>query len=616
MPDFITENGVLQKYSGKESHVVIPYGIDNIENRAFENCDFIEKITIPSSIKSIGYAAFKGCKNLKEVHINDMSAWCEIKFDSSIYSNPLFYAKKLYLNGKIVEHLVIPDDVTTIKKGTFSYCSCIVSVTIPQTVTVIEERAFSDCYSISRVNIAGITQWLNIEFKDRDASPLCNKACLYINGDPVLNIDIPDGVTSIGNYAFSGYHLLSSVKISDSVTKIGKGAFMYCESLSEIHIPDSVTRIGSEAFESCTSLKKLSLPNSVDKIESYSFAGCESLVDIDIPPSVISIEDGAFIRCVSLECITIPDSVTQIGRHAFENCSSLKEISLPEGIIKIEDDTFKKCTELKSIHLPESVSVIGEDAFYYCRSLAEIYISASVTEILRGAFGECTALEGVYIKDIAHWCSVRFYNERSNPLFYAHNLYLNGEVCTNLDIPVSVTNISDRCFYNCRCLECINIPPSVEKVGNYAFEGCTSLKEVHITDKKRWFAIDFGGNYSNPLSLGAELYFNSNPVAEAELNAQVDKYIPKYLDSWRIDVIFEIDMYNYTHSYVEKSFKFKKDDVVIKNGMIVGFNFYGAFVSLLNADKRMNPPEAVVDMMGEPSCRYYRYNVVMKLTKK
>ena len=96
----------------------------------------------------------------------------------------------------------------------------------------------------------------------------------------------------------------------------------------------------------------------------------------------------------------------------------------------------------------------------------------------------------------------------------------------------------------------------------------------------------------------------------------IDKYIPKYLDSWRIDVIFEIDMYNYTHSYVEKSFKFKKDDVVIKNGMIVGFNFYGAFVSLLNADKRMNPPEAVVDMMGEPSCRYYRYNVVMKLTKK
>ena len=292
-----------------------------------------------------------------------------------------------------------------------------------------------------------------------------------------------------------------------------------------------------------------------------------------------------------------------------------KKISLPEGIFKIEEETFKECTELKSIYLPESISVIGEDAFYCCRSLVEIYISPSVTEISKGAFGECASLEKVYIKDVAHWCTIRFYNECSNPLFYAHNLYLNGEVCTNLDIPNLVTNISDRCFFGCKCIESINIPPSVEIVGNYAFFGCTSLKKVHITDKKQWFAIDFGENYSNPLSLGAELEFNGNSVTEAYLNAQVDKNISKYLDLWRIDVIFDIDMYNYYHSYVAKSFKFKEDDVVIKNGVLVGFNFYGTFVSILDANKRMNPPSVIVDMMGEPSCRFYRFSVVMELTK-
>ena len=192
------------------------YGTDILNGCSpFYNSKF-EKITIGNSVTSIGYGAFYGCSSLASVHIPDLSAWCKISFGGSS-ANPLYYAKKLHLNGSELTDITIPSDITEIKDYAFRGCTSLTSVTIPDSVTSIGSYAFYNCRSLTSVTI-------------------------------------PDSVTSIGNGAFHGCTSLTSVTIPDSVTSIGNGAFHGCTSLTSVTIPDSVTSIGSSAFSGCSSL--------------------------------------------------------------------------------------------------------------------------------------------------------------------------------------------------------------------------------------------------------------------------------------------------------------------------------------------------------------------------
>ena len=157
-------------------------------------------------------------------------------------------------------------------------------------------------------------------YKDGDQSPV-------FNNSNVKKVVIEDGVTSIGNYAFS-YTGLKSITIPDRVTSIGNYAFAYCKNLPSITIPDGVTSIGYGAFYHCTSLTSITIPDRVTSIGFSAFSGCKNLTSITIPDSIISIGHTAFYNCSSLTSITIPDSVISIGDAAFKYCSNLKTISL------------------------------------------------------------------------------------------------------------------------------------------------------------------------------------------------------------------------------------------------------------------------------------------------
>ena len=285
--------------------------LTTIEAYAFESCSSLTSITIPSSVTTIGINSFR-FSGLTGVYISDIEAWCNISFEVSS-SNPLYYAKNLYLNNQLVTNLTIPSTITKIKYSTFCGCDSLTSITLPSSVTTIGKYAFNSCTSLT-------------------------------------SITLPSSVTSIENRAFYNCESLTSITLPSSVTTIGEYAFNSCTSLTSITLPSSLTTIGDYAFRSCSSLTSIVVEEGNSVYDSRNncnaiietatntlIQGCDNTI---IPDDIEIIGDYAFSSCTSLTSITLPSSVTTIGKYAFYNCKSLTSITLPSSVTKIGTYAF------------------------------------------------------------------------------------------------------------------------------------------------------------------------------------------------------------------------------------------------------------------------------------
>ena len=288
----------------------------------------------------------------------------------------------------------------------------------------------------------------------------------------ITSVSLPDGLTSIGNDAFSGCSSLSSVTIPNSVTSIGWGAFCYCSSLTSITIPNSVTSIGWYAFDGCTSLTSLTIPNSVTSIGYAAFSSCSSLTSVTIPNSVTSIGDEAFYKCSSLTSVAIPDGVTSIGNSAFYDCSSLTSITIPNSVKSIGSFAFYDCSSLTSVTIGNSVESIGYAAFSSCSSLTSVTIPNSVTSIGSSAFEGCNSLASVTIPN-----GVRYIE---------HGTFYECSKLKSIIIPEGVEGIGYEAFYNCSSLTSITIPNSVMVIETGAFARCSSLNSLTIGNSVKY----------------------------------------------------------------------------------------------------------------------------------
>ena len=197
--------------------------------------------------------------------------------------------------GNIVNFTLL-EGVTSIGVGALYKCRSLTSVTIPKSLTYIGGDSFFLCEGLTAVHISDMGTWCMINFED---NPLYYAHHLYLNGEEIKDLVIPNSVTSIGNNAFYGCSGLTSVTIPNSVKSIGERAFRDCSGLTSVIIPNSVTSIGNEAFSGCSGLTSVSIPNSVTSIGIYAFYGCSGLTSVTIPNSVTSIGDGAFVDSIN-----------------------------------------------------------------------------------------------------------------------------------------------------------------------------------------------------------------------------------------------------------------------------------------------------------------------------
>ena len=263
-------------------------------------------------------------------------------------------------------------------------------------------------------------------------------------------------------YSQSSY--IKTIEIADGITSIGQSAFTYCKYCTSITVPKSITSIGIGAFASCSSLTSITIPNGVTSIGTSVFSNCSSLTSIIIPNSVTEIGVSAFSYCTSLTSITIPNNVTSIGMAAFYGCSSLTSITISNNITSIEVNTFAGCSSLTAVTIPKNVTSIGKSAFAQCIKLASVTIPNSVTSIGETAFDCCTALTSITIPNSVTSIGISAFN---------------GAGLTSVSIPNSVTSIEGGSFASCLKLTSVTIPNSVTSIESSAFSGCKVLTEVY-----------------------------------------------------------------------------------------------------------------------------------------
>ena len=356
------------------SEIAIPNSVSKIGNAAFRNSS-ITKVNMGSNVKYIGSNAFENCTSLTTISLpNDIefigsyafdycNALIRTDYENCSYlgnsDNPYLFLEKA--NNTSINSVTIHKDTKIIGSVAFNGCTNLTTITIPKNVINIGNNVFYNCKNLTEI----IVDANNVTY----AAP--NQTCIIEKASQTLvvglgNTIIPEGVTSIGEYAFYSCDQLKSLTIPNGVTSIAESAFMYCMYLESITIPNSVISIGEYAFSDCYNLKAITIPNSLVSIKQSTFNRCYKVTSLIIPDSVVYIGYSAFYGCEMIENLTIGNNVVVISELAFTNCSALTEIVIPNNVKVISGQSFSGCEKVTSISIGSGVKIIGILPFDSC----------------------------------------------------------------------------------------------------------------------------------------------------------------------------------------------------------------------------------------------------------
>ena len=540
--------------------ITIPEGVTTIGDWSFAESG-LTSIVIPNSVTNLGWAAFTGCSSLRSV----------------VLPNSLDTIQAEMFVDCPIQSIFLPSSVKHIKNwGFWSTPLSQIYLNSPTPITLETEEVFSSdiltCYIPTGTLQAyqSMPMWQNqrslINFVEKDFSNKCGDNLYWTLQDSTLTIT---GSGAMYDYSSSApvpwTEFRSSIKsliLPEGLTSIGNYAFASCDALIAAAIPSSVKSIGNYAFHGCTSLSQLLIPNGVETIGDYAFYGCFALTTVYaqslIPPTLGSAAFNSKPACyVPTSTLTtyqssswsnFATSFTEQDQKCGDNLywlyadgvlhivgsgamydmysysapwysygSSISSINLPDGITVLGAYAFSY-TAIPSIKLPNTIYAINDHAFYECHSLAAVNIPDSLISLGRYTFYGTS----IY-NDQTNW--------ENNALYVGNCLVtVNTTLSGDYTIRENTKLIADYAFYEQASLASVSIPESVLSIGSYTFAHCRSLTYVFIPQSVKHL-YDYAFYYSNKLafvdlpegllSIGKSVFLNCSSLTHITIPSTV-----------------------------------------------------------------------------------------------
>lgn len=464
------------------------YKVTGIGRKAFYQEDKLEKVSLPSTIKTIAAGAFLGCDNLIEVSSRGSSGIETLKSSA--------FARCPSLQS-------VPDfsNISNLPNDVFYQCGKLEKVIFSSKLTAVDKYSFNGCYSL------------------QSAGDLSN-------------------VKSVGDYSFGGCEILEFNPTDFSqITSVGRGSFAACTKLESIDLSNATIKSQnkeSSAFAGCTSLKTVTFPKTATEIPAYIFNGCINLETVVFNEAtkitfignsafgnchklktfpnisaVTSIGSGAFTQCYSLEIerLTIPDVTTFLGAQAFMGCPGIRHISIGNGITEIRQRTFANKTgtgnevaaeeyNLETIAFGNNIKAIQEGAFEYCTKIKEVTLPQSVETFGNYIFNGCKSLTFADLSEtqIKKMPKYAFSGTPFNAIFqsqksqqgreFGYSRIRESENKNTLILPPTIEIIEDYAFSKCINLQEVSLDSSITEIGSKCFEGCDNITSFTIEKSK------------------------------------------------------------------------------------------------------------------------------------
>ena len=548
--------------------------VTEIGSDAFKNNGTITEVSIPSSVRSIRNDAFSYCTSLRKVNLSEGLTEIHTAFIGTAIENVLIPSTVKYLSedafadGAVKEIIIEAEHASVlsmwhtadnpIPEGTE-----IVFEGIPKASTdlSLRNKGFDsyrkDGYYCYRPDYSGETPEIHISGDytySLDSGNATIIRCKNYTDEEIVVPDTLDGypVTAIGDFAFSAAsdvgaswgnttitytYNYTKITLPEGVKTIGRYAFAENKNLKEVVLPESLTDFNYCAFMNCKNLESVNIFDGIECLPDFLFSGCAKLGTLALPDGIKIICDNA-ISITSADLL--PESVEYLGKELFTGCTeetvtlpenlkvlrgtfykmqALKQIEFNEYLKEIGEKTFQNCNGLTEFYVPDSVTVLGNSAFQNCANLTKVYMSVNVTHIPFRAFMNCTSLaefewyaQKQTVEDSAfRGCPLLSFDfSKSQGIDYGAFSETGiekakiGQPEYEEGLKIS---IGAQSFMSCGELQTVALGGNVDEIGSRAFADCANLQTVVISDSVERIAEDaFDGSENVTIYCFADSY--------------------------------------------------------------------------------------------------------------
>ncbi|MBR4035010.1 MAG: leucine-rich repeat protein, partial [Clostridia bacterium] len=486
--------------------------VTSIDSRAFSSCTYIKSVTMPNSIVVIGNYAFTACSGLEIINFSENLEEIGINAFAGCTS---------------ISNIAFPNSVSLIRSGAFSGCSNLMSVSIPTSLKLVESDAFYNCKKLEAVYITNIATWCSVDFMNAAANPLCYGQNLYLNGIPVVDVVIPNGVSKIGSYAFYNCRSLLSIDLPNTVTEIGDGAFYVCLNIKTIILNEGIQSIGYRAFADCDSLLNITIPNSVKWIGRDLIWSCHNLEAITIGNSILSINESICNYCPKLTTLVFSEGtkLSSISSKAFDG-SAITDIYFP-----LEENAWRflqKATDWDGGLTDYTIHFAAPGFILYEMSddRSEFFVGEYIDTVRKS--------DGTVIVSDGEVAVPETYSGGRPVTMLYDKSFFDTDNLVSVFVPESVIMICSEVFYNCSALSLIEIESTESTIQKGMIFGCNSLETL---------IVPFLGSHDGDVD---NAYIGYHFGADSKINNGI--YLPQSLKSVTVDLMSAVVEYAFSGS--------------------------------------------------------------------